>query len=1553
MSGKGFVHLHLHSQYSLLDGAISFDRLFKRCKELGMESVAITDHGNMFGVVDFYNKALEAGIKPIIGMEAYVAPGSRLDKSKTGISEAADHLILLAENRTGYQNLLKLSSIGYTEGFYYRPRIDKQVLADLHDGLIGCSACLKGEIPSALVRGDITAARQATEEYARIFGQDRFFLEVQRHEAAGPEGAPEAIPDVTEGLRDLAVQMGLGLVATNDVHFLDQDDYEAHNCLCAISTGKHATDPDRLIYPPSVYLKTSQQMRDLFPELAQACDTTLEIARRCHVDLDLKSCHAPRFRPPDGSTPDEFLTRLVHEGAKERYGDVKGEIKERIDRELEVIESKGFSSYFLVVWDFCRYAHQHGIPLGARGSGVGTIVGYCLGLCDVDPIRYNLLFERFMDPERSEMPDIDIDICQVHRQEVIDYVRQKYGHVAQIITFGTMKAKAVIRDVCRVMGVPLDEADRLAKLVPASLDMTLDKAMETEPELKQAYEDNPVTRKVIDIGRKLEGLARHASVHAAGVVVADEPLTNFVPLYRQSGSDDLITQFEGPIVEKVGLLKMDFLGLKTLSVLERTKQLVKDLHGVAVDLERLDLHDKKTYEVFTRGRTKGIFQFESGGMQSLLMKMKPDRIEDLIAANALYRPGPMVLIPDYIDRKHGVAWSLPHPIMTEVLKETYGIMCIHEDTRIAMADGSEKPIRDVRRGDEVHSLNRETSRFEVKPCHGCGPTRRGDGVRITLENGFSVTLTEDHQVYTYDGLKEAGDLDPDMDLVAVGRYMPQARATTGDLAPWLGADEDVAYLLGALVGDGAMTGKGISLATGREEDHRRVLAWIQERMPSLQAHEYFHGRCWYLSLSHPDLLNDPAHGNRKTRLHHLLDTLGMKVPARHKHVPDVLFRCKGKVRAAFLAGLLDADGCTAVSTKQSGVCFLTSCSQTLLEDVRRLCQLEGIPTTIRPNRIQFWDLEILSDLVGPYLLVRRFAGRLTQGLSVGWVPRPRLLEAVPVGESLRAFSARTGIMRGGMKHDFPFVKSVTAHKAGIDLGGVRYYRIAQVERVHDQQFYGMSVADHHNLVANGIVVKNCYQEQVMQICNRLGDIPLREAYKLIKAISKKKADMIAKERERFVAGCMGKGLTNQQAEQVWEIIERFAGYGFNKSHSTRYAFVAYQTAYMKAHWPLEFMAALLTYEMGDTDKVVEYIGECTDMGIEVMPPDVNESGVSFTPLYQGHDRKGVIRFGLAAVKGVGERAVEQIRTARDKAGRFQSLFHFCEHVDLRAVNKQVIEALIKAGAFDRLGGNRHQMMAGLERTMSSGASLQGDRLAGQMNLFGRMAADDYAQDHQHLPDVPPWPEAQMLAYEKEVLGFYVTSNPLSHHAETIDIYSTADTAHLAEIGRDKEVVIGGMVAKVRYNLTKNGRNAGAKMAVFALEDLQGQVDVVMFPSVLNEFGSLVGEDKVVFVRGRVDHSRERPNILASEVIPLEDIRRKVAAKVRIRLHAKEVTQERISQIRAICQRHRGKSPVLVAVETERGKVYVTADKHLSVDPDVDFCRQIQQLVGEENFALTK
>lgn len=1152
----GFTHLHLHTQFSLLDGAISAKKLFARCKELGMDSVAITDHGNMFGVVDFYVQAREAGVKPILGMEAYIAPESRFDKQKGGgVKENAFHLLLLAETLTGYRNLLKLSSSGYTEGFYYRARIDKQILAELNEGIICCSGCIGGEIPTLLVRNDWDGARKAVQEYLDIFGRDRYFLEVQQHD-------DDDHPDLLGKMIELAGEMNVRLVATNDAHFLNKDDWEAHDALTCINTGKKVTDPERMKYPRSVYVKSSEEMRELFGMCPEACDNTLLIAERCNVELDLKSRHAPVYTPEDGSTPEDYLKRLCYEGAKRKYGKVTEEIEQRIERELSVISGKGFASYFLIVWDFCNYARQNSIPVGARGSAVGTVVGYCLGVCDVDPIRYDLLFERFMDPERTEMPDVDIDICQDGRPRALDYVRQKYGHIAQIITFGTMKARAVIRDVCRVMDVPLAEADRLAKLVPAELKMTLDKALAAEPDLKKAYDEDQLTRKVIDIGRKLEGLTRHASVHACGVVIADEPLSNFLPLYKQPGSEDLITQFEGPTVEKVGLLKMDFLGLKTLSIIQRCVDLIKDLHGKEIDVEQLDITDQRVYkEVFGSGRTKGVFQFESGGMQDLLMKMRPDRLEDLIAANALYRPGPMALIPDYIERKHGAKWDVPHSIMRESLEETFGIMV--------------------------------------------------------------------------------------------------------------------------------------------------------------------------------------------------------------------------------------------------------------------------------------------------------------------------------------------------------------------------------------------------------------YQEQVMRICNRLGDIPLREAYALIKAIGKKKESVIKAEKKRFVEGCVGKGLQASQAEEIFDLIERFAGYGFNKSHATRYSFVAYQTAWLKLYYTVEYMAALLTYEMDSTDKIVEYIEECKQMGIQVLPPDINDSFVDFTVIYDQTGKtddkssKGLIRFGLAAVKGVGERAVESIIAAREKAGRFKSLFHFCENVDLRAVNKQVLEALIKAGAFDNLGGSRAQMMAGLEKAMQAGAAMQSDAQSGQMNFFGAGGFGG-GQDAHSLPDVAPWPETQMLQHEKEVLGFYVTSNPLSKHADLISVYSTVNASQLNQKAEGREIIIGGRVAKIRNIVTKNGKNAGAKMAVFELEDLQGKCEVVVFPRTLEKFAHLLEVDNVLFVKGTVDCKRENPNILSDELYAMEEAPEKLSARVWIDLLGLDVTAEKIERMKSLCSTHRGKSPVNVSIVTTGGyRVMATAGRQMSVRADVDFVRKMETVVGRGNVKLMR
>jgi len=1137
-----FTHLHVHTHYSLLDGANRIGELVRQTQSLGMSAIAITDHGNLFGAIEFYQAALEAGVKPILGMEAYIAPGDRRSKDTKGISEASYHLLLLAMNNEGYRNLLKLSSIAYLEGFYYRPRIDREVLQSHSGGLICTSGCLGAEIPQALVGHDRARVEEIADWYLKLFGPERFYIELQDH---GMDEQRMINPE----LADLARRKGLGLIATNDVHYLTREDVEAHDVLCCISTRSLQHEENRFKFPSDqFFLKPPQEMADLFSAWPESISNTQIITDRCNVDLDFKKRYTPVYHPPEQKTPEAYLRELVYRGAQERYGKLTQEIRDRIDYELEVIESKGFSSYFLIVWDFVHFARAHGIPAGARGSGCSSIVAYCLRISQPDPLRYGLYFERFMDPDRDEMPDIDIDMCQDGRERVIQYVREKYGHVAQIITFGTLKARAAIRDVCRVLGVPLGEADKVAKLVPEELKMTLDKALAREPDLKRRYDEDPAIRRVIDIGRRLEGMARNVSIHAAGVVIADEPLDGLLPLYKPPDSDVILTQFEGTTVEKVGLLKMDFLGLRTLSVLARACELVRRHHGVDVDLERIDLKDPKVFELFAAGQTKGIFQFESGGMRGVLMRMRPNRIEDLIAANALYRPGPMTNIDAYVARKHGERWTTPHKIMSEVLEETYGIIV--------------------------------------------------------------------------------------------------------------------------------------------------------------------------------------------------------------------------------------------------------------------------------------------------------------------------------------------------------------------------------------------------------------YQEQVARLVNQLGGIERKRAFRLAKAISKKKTAMIEAEREPFVAGAVKNGLKKDAAEQVFSQILPFGEYAFNKAHSTGYALVAYQTAYMRAYYPIEFMAALLTYEMVDTNKVVEYIEECRRLGIDVKPPDVNSSDADFTVVdaTAGGGRR-FLRFGLAAIKGVGRKAVTAIAEARTRGGRFANLYDFCERVDLSVVNRGVVEALIKAGAFDSTGAMRKALTLVLDRALSVGAEAQRDREAGQLNMFGDLAGGGEPAAMPQLSS-DQWSEAEMLANEKAVLGFYVTSHPLARHEDMLRKFTTACCADLPDLPDGADVVLGGMVSRIRTTLTKTGRYAGSKMGILTFEDLTGAVEATVFSEEFDKYRSLIRPDAIAFLRGRIDRRREEPSVRVSEVFSIEDAPARLAQSVIVRLVGDAVDPGVLRDLRAICSQHPGEQPLFLQVHANANMVAtLRCDAKLGIRPDAEFVAQVEALLG--------
>lgn len=1173
---KSFVHLHVHSTFSLLDGACRTADLVQRAKTLEQPSIAITDHGCLFGAVDFYTKARDAGVKPIVGIEAYMT-ADRHNRESTGVKDGGYHLLLLAQNHTGYRNLLKLGSIAYTEGFYYKPRIDKEVLRAHSEGLIATSACLGGEIASALMKDQRKQAKEIAETYIDIFGPDKFFIELQKHIREQDQVNPELI--------DLAERLGVGTVATNDVHFLLAEDHAPHDALCCISTGKLVSDESRMKYPTQLYLKSSDEMYRAMdhPKWREACENTLRISEMCELELDFKANYAPvvkiekaanngapaRARKaaasahPEGSTEwfkeqcaayellpfdelndkditadelkrrcDEALRELCEAGLVWRYGGETGEgitdaIRARLERELKVLADKSISAYFLIVWDFVNEARRRGIPCNARGSGVGTMVGYVLGLSNACPVKYGLLFERFTDPDRSEYPDIDIDICQDGRAEIIDYVRQKYGHVAQIITFGTLKARAAIRDVGRVLNMPLSEVDKVCKLVGDGLGTTLEKALQQEPDLAELYKSSPQHREMIDTARRLEGLARHAGVHAAGVIVATQPLDNIVPLYKppgNNGGEQVVTQWDGPTCEKVGLLKMDFLGLRTLSIIERAKKLVRQSLSDAVirqtvgakdgrdplDLERLTYDDQKVFELFRRGETAGVFQFESGGMRNLLMAMKPDRLEDLIAANALYRPGPMELIPNYNNRKHG-----------------------------------------------------------------------------------------------------------------------------------------------------------------------------REQVP---------------------------------KVHEIVD--------------------------------------------------------------------------------QFTD-----------------------------------------------------------------------------------------------ETYGIMV----------------YQEQVMQIVHELGGIPLRAAYSLIKAISKKKQKEIDKVRPKFVEGAEQKGLPAKAADELFELILKFAGYGFNKSHSTGYAIIAYQTAYLKTYFPVQYMAALLTYESVSTEKVVEYIDECRHVrrpggagetrGVEVRPPEINLSDIAFSVVFsEGETRDadhGHIRFGLSAVKGVGEKAIRAILEEREKTGPFTSLYDFCERVPLGSVNRSTIEALIKCGAFDELHGinNRAAMAEALDAAIQAGQRSAADRSSGQMNFFGSFeesvaeaAPEKGAAVAVALPRVEPWSTNDQLKYEKEVLGFYVSSHPLDQHRDALLRFATCAILDVKRLAAEVPVVVGGILTRVRTTFVKRGRSAGQKMAMITLSDGKNDIEAVCFSDTYAQCYHQLEVDKVVFLMGKVDRRREEPSIVVDRVVGVEQASSVLTQTVKIVVH---------------------------------------------------------------------
>jgi len=1142
-----FVHLHCHTDYSLLDGACEIGQLMDLVAEQKMPAVAMTDHGNLFGAVEFYNKAKEKGIHPIIGCEAYVAQQDHTNKSD---SNRYNHLVLLCETQEGYRNLVKLVSTAYLDGFYYKPRIDKDLLARHSKGLIALSACLRGDVNETLLADRYEDARRLAYEYQDLFGKGNFFLEVQDH---GLEQDRVVLPH----LGRLAADTGIPLVATNDSHYLRKDDAHAHEVMLCIQTGKTMSDPNRMRFEqPAFYLKSREEMMTLFGDVEDALDRTWDIAQRCQVELKEVAEPFPKFGVPEGHSTDTFFEYVARQGFEKRrtrlealraQGRLKHELPEyveRLDREIRMIQEMKFSGYFLIVWDFIRVAKERGIPVGpGRGSAAGSLVSYSMEITDIDPLAYGLIFERFLNPERVTLPDIDIDFCTRGRGEVIQYVTEKYGReqVAQIITFGTLGARAAIKDVGRALDISYADVDRITKLIPTMpLNIKLAEARKMEPQIDELARKEPRVREVLEVAQRLEGMSRNASVHAAGVVIAPVPLQELVPLYK-TNKDEIVTQYDMVGLEKLGLLKMDFLGLTTLTIIDDALKLIQKFRGVKVVVEDLPLDDKKTYDtVFARGLTSGVFQFESAGMRDILRRYKPDRLEDLTALNALYRPGPMGMIDDFIACKHGrkqVTYDLPE--MQEILEETYGVMV--------------------------------------------------------------------------------------------------------------------------------------------------------------------------------------------------------------------------------------------------------------------------------------------------------------------------------------------------------------------------------------------------------------YQEQVMQISNRLAGYSLGEADLLRRAMGKKKLEEMAKQRARFLEGAKAKGHPQKKAEKIFDLMEQFAKYGFPKAHSAAYAYLAFITAYLKTHYPTEFMSALLTSQTGNAANVVKYTNECREMGIRVLAPDVNSPSFNFTP------DGDAIRFGLGAIKNVGGNAVESIVKARAEGGPFGSLYDFCERVDLSAVNRRMIESLIKAGAMGTLGGTRAQQFAVIDSAMETGARVWRDRLSGQSGLFAELMESQPAADHP-LPPIPDWTGQEKLSGEKEMLGFYISGHPLDQYRDKVAELATHTSSSLENLNKHTEVALCGILTGIQRKRNKEGK----LWAALQIEDLEGAVDGMVFSTQYERLLSSLNEDQAVLVRGLVlPEDNAPPKISIQDIVPLAVARVNLPSLISIRVPVNGMDDAgRASALHKLFEGKPGQTEVRLRLEKSRD-FSVILDVGAKVRPDKEFCAEVARICGSE------
>ncbi len=1600
MPHSDFIHLHLHTQFSLLDGACRIPELLSLANQYNMDSLAITDHGNMFGAIDFYLEAQKAGIKPIIGCEFYIAPGSRLDKTSLSIEEASYHLILLSRDEKGYQNLMKLVSLGYLEGFYYRPRIDKDALSQYSQGLIGLSACLKGEIPVMLKQQRFNDALKTADAYLNILGKNNFYLELQEN----------SIPEqkiVNEGLIRINKELNIPLVATNDVHYLTRDKAPAHEALLCIQTQTTLDDPNRMRFQTDeFYFKPPQEMKNLFKDLPQAITNTLEIASRCNLELDFKQIHLPKYEPPVGETKEEFLKKLCEEGLKSRFNKITPEITQRLDHELKTINKMGFVSYFLIVWDFIHYAKSQGIPVGpGRGSAAGSLVSYLLGITDLDPIKYGLLFERFLNPERMGLPDIDIDFCYERRQEVINYVTQKYGqeNVAQIITFGTMQARAVVRDVGRVMGVSYADVDRIAKMIPAETDMTLKKALESEPELNLLYKNDPEINKLITMALSLEGLNRHASVHAAGVVIADKPLSNYSPLFKTS-DDQITTGFSMRILEKIGLLKVDFLGLRTLTVIDQTLKIINKTRAKVVALDKLPLDDPNTYKLLASAQTIGIFQVESSGMRDLLKKLDPERFEDIIALLALYRPGPIGsgMLDDFIKRRHNlIPIKYEHPKLETILKETYGIMVYQEQIMqiasalagfsLAQADvlrkamGKKIPeVMEKQRSNFIHGcfkngIKESTATkifdlieyFSGYGFNKCvvGSTKIMDadtGNMITIEELFSneksvkstlscndnfkivknkiknvfyngikpvyklktalgreITATSNHPMFTLKGWKNLGDLITG-ERIGLCRILPIE--TKSNLEEY-----KIIVLAGILSEGNTCHPSGIYFYNNDKiliddfvkniKEFENTIPAIYERRSRFEVYagtvkdnKFLKGSsAWnkgYVKESYSIALKTMANKKSGARLY--IENLGLDYKkATEKFIPEEIISLNDVQLALFIGRLWSGDG--FLFSGHNSTPFYATSSYKLCQQLQDLLLRLGITSKLKRKVFKYTYKNVSNPKIGYtlYLFGYNSINIFIQRICPFIIGKDEQMDELrnyyklvpPDMESKDTLPAEIREIVKLEKEKIGLTWKDIEKRAGISM----------------KEFYGE--AKPHK--------KGFRRKTIMQLAQFF------ESDKLLRLV---KADIIW-DRVLSVEYLGREKTYDLEIEGIHNFIAN--GIIVHNSHSTAYALISYRTAYLKANYPVEFMTALLTSERDNTDKIVEYVNEAQHMGLTVLPPDINES----EGLFKVIDNR-TIRFGLLAVKNVGHGAVDSIVQAR-KSAHFSSLEDLCQRIDLRLTNRKVLESLIKCGAMDSFGMPRAQMFVALDTILESASRTQREKAKGQLSFFDSgLAQNSFKQSANNIPHVKEWPEPQLLSFEKDMLGFYISGHPLARYARQLKRFVSSSVSNLHEHKDEDEIKIVGLISKIKTTTTRAKQE---KMAILKLEDLDGSVELLVFPRAYQKVSRYIQPNTVVLVRGNLNLKEDTPKILVNDLFPFDEIYKLITA---MSINLSGLRENVFVTLKDILAASRGNIPIYLNLNTPtKSRIQLVVGEGFYVTPSEKMIQDIDELLGEERLSL--